>query len=72
MSEDDGSTTSLTKDGKVNATKFNVDRSEYNDKLAGWFAHQFAGRSDVSVTDLDIPVSTGFSNETVMFTVNWT
>lgn len=57
---------------RVNAPKFAVDRSEYNDKLAGWFATHFGERSDVTVTDLDIPVSTGFSNETVMFTVNWT
>lgn len=68
MSDD----TESTDAEQFNAPKFTVDRSEYNDKLAGWFASHFSDRSDVTVTDLDIPVSTGFSNETVMFTVNWT
>ncbi len=54
------------------APKFTVDRSSYNSKLAAWFASHFADRTDVEVVDLDIPVSTGFSNETVMFTVRWT
>lgn len=52
--------------------KFNTDRSHYGPALRNWMARRFPDRSDVTVTDIDIPVATGFSNETVMFDVAWT
>ena len=53
------------------APKFTVDRSDYNAKLEAFFAAEFPDRTDVAINDLDIPKSTGFSNETVLFTVEW-
>lgn len=52
--------------------KFNTDRSHYGPALRNWMARRFPDRSDVAVTSIDIPVATGFSNETVMFDVAWT
>ena len=52
--------------------KFNTDRSHYGPALRDWMARRFPDRSDVAVTSIDIPVATGFSNETVMFDVAWT
>ena len=52
--------------------KFNTDRSHYAPALRDWLARRFPDRSDVAVTSIDIPVATGFSNETVMFDVAWT
>lgn len=51
--------------------KFNTDRSHYGPVLRDWMARRFPDRSDVAVTSIDIPVATGFSNETVMFDVAW-
>ena len=52
--------------------KFNTDRSHYGPALRNWMARRFPDRSDMAVTSIDIPVATGFSNETVMFDVAWT
>lgn len=52
--------------------KFNTDRSHYGPALRDWMARRFPDRSDVAVTSIDIPVATGFSNETVMFDMAWT
>ena len=54
-----------------NAPKFHKDRSHYGPALEGWFAAQRPGASDVSVRDLEIPAATGFSNETVIFHLDW-
>lgn len=63
----------VTDDGDVShAPKFHKDRSHYGTALQTWFAKVVPGTSEVVVTDLEIPVATGFSNETVMFTVSWT
>lgn len=54
------------------APKHHVDRSHYGDRLQAWMTGRLdAEASGVSVTDLDIPVATGFSNETVFFTARW-
>jgi aminoglycoside phosphotransferase (APT) family kinase protein len=53
------------------APKFHTDRSAYADALQRWFPKVRGLATDVHVTDVDIPVSTGFSNETVFFTVDW-
>src|SRR6056297_2297674 len=54
------------------APKHHVDRSHYGDRLQAWMAdHLDADVGSVTITDLDIPVATGFSNETVFFTVRW-
>ena len=52
--------------------KFNTDRSHYGPALRDWISRRFPARRDVAVTSIDIPVATGFSNETVMFDAAWT
>jgi len=54
------------------APKFHTDRSHYGPAFEQWFASRYPARSDVTVTDIDIPVSTGFSNETVFLDLSWT
>lgn len=54
------------------APKFHKDRSSYGAALTGWFTRTVPGAQDVEITDLDIPVATGFSNETVLFNASWT
>lgn len=56
---------------EVNSPKFVKDRGAYGAALTGWLARTLPGAADVTVSDLDIPVATGFSNETVMFTASW-
>jgi aminoglycoside phosphotransferase (APT) family kinase protein len=55
-----------------NAPKFHTDRSHYGPAFESWFAGRYPNRSAVSVTNIDIPVSTGFSNETVFLDLEWT
>ena len=59
-----------TDDSISNAPKFHKDRSGYGDALRGWF-EKTAGWSEVQITDLQIPIATGFSNETVVFSAEW-
>ncbi|NNE73557.1 MAG: phosphotransferase family protein [Acidimicrobiales bacterium] len=59
-------------DSEMGAPKFHKDRSAYNDALAAWYAKHYPDRSNITITDLDIPKATGFSNETVMFSTHWT
>jgi hypothetical protein len=59
-----------TDDSISNAPKFHKDRSSYGDSLRGWF-EKTAGWSEVRITDLQIPIATGFSNETVVFSAEW-
>lgn len=54
------------------APKFHTDRSHYGPAFERWFTARHPARSDVRVTDIDIPVSTGFSNETVFLDLAWT
>lgn len=54
------------------APKFHTDRSHYGPAFEQWFASRYPQRTDVSITDIDIPVSTGFSNETVFLDLAWT
>ena len=54
------------------APKFHTDRSHYSPAFARWFSERFSERHEVTVTDVDIPVSTGFSNETVFLDLAWT
>ena len=54
-----------------NAPKFHVDRSAYGDALKTWFERQRPAAEAVAVSNIDIPVATGFSNETVFFEVDW-
>ena len=51
--------------------KFHQDRSHYAAALETWFRGQRPDAADVRVVDIDIPVATGFSNETVFFTAEW-
>ena len=55
-----------------NAPKFHKDRSSYGVALQQWFARQRPAANDVTVSGIDIPAATGFSNETVFFDVDWT
>ena len=57
-------------DDSSNAPKFHMDRSKYGDGLLQWFTDAHPNHSNISVTDIDIPVATGFSNETVFFGVS--
>lgn len=51
--------------------KFHTDRSHYRPALEQWISRRCPDRTDVTVTNIDIPVSTGFSNETVFFDASW-
>ena len=59
-------------DDVSSAPKFHTDRSHYGPAFERWFASRYPERGDVTVTDIDIPVSTGFSNETVFLDLSWT
>ena len=56
----------------MSAPKFATDRSHYRPALEAWFTRRFPEWSDVVIDDIDIPVATGFSNETVFCTVTRT
>ena len=51
--------------------KFHTDRSHYQAVLQQWLRRTFSDRRDLEVTDIEVPVSTGFSNETVMVDAVW-
>ncbi|MDG2027272.1 MAG: phosphotransferase family protein [Acidimicrobiales bacterium] len=53
------------------APKFHTDRSHYAPVFERWFNSRYPERSDISVAEIDIPVSTGFSNETVFVDLIW-
>jgi aminoglycoside phosphotransferase (APT) family kinase protein len=55
-----------------NAPKVHKDRSGYGPALQRWFTGRCPGAADVRVGGVDIPLATGFSNETVFFDVDWT
>ena len=55
----------------LGAPKFHTDRSTYAESLRSWFARRRPGARGVAVTNIDIPVNTGFSNETVFFDADW-
>ncbi|MEM7140113.1 MAG: phosphotransferase family protein [Actinomycetota bacterium] len=59
-------------DDLSSAPKFHKDRSDYGPAFEGWFAARYPERSDIVVTEIDIPKSTGFSNETVFVDLAWT
>ncbi len=40
--------------------------------LTAWLGRQVPGAGDVTITDLVVPQSSGFSNETFLFTAAWT
>jgi aminoglycoside phosphotransferase (APT) family kinase protein len=53
------------------APKFHKDRSAYGEALTRWFESERPEAQNVDVSGIDIPVATGFSNETVFFDVAW-
>ncbi|MDA8046063.1 MAG: phosphotransferase family protein [Actinomycetota bacterium] len=55
-----------------NAPKLHKDRSGYGPALQKWFEGCHPQAGDVRVGGVDIPLATGFSNETVFFNVDWT
>jgi len=56
----------------MSAPKFTTDRSHYGPALERWFGNRFPDWEDLTISDIDIPVATGFSNETVFCTVSAT
>ena len=58
-------------DSRLNAPKFRTDRSHYHAALEGWMQRAFPDREGLTVADIEIPVATGFSNETVMLDATW-
>ena len=48
-----------------------VDQDGYEIALKNYFLEERPLAKNIKIVDLDIPVSTGFSNETVLFTVLW-
>lgn len=56
----------------MSAPKFTTDRSHYGPALERWFAARFPQWDNVTIDAIDIPVATGFSNETVFCTVDAT
>lgn len=59
-------------DDVSSAPKFHTDRSHYAAAFEAWFAGRYPERTDIAVTGVDIPVATGFSNETVFLDLAWT
>ena len=55
-----------------NAPKFRTDRSHYRAALEQWMRRAFPSREGLAVADIEVPVSTGFSNETVILDAAWT
>ena len=53
------------------APKFRTDRSHYHAALEHWMQGRFPERQSLTVADLESPVSTGFSNETVILDAAW-
>ena len=51
-----------------NAPKFHLDRSRYGEALLQWFTDSHTDHKNIAIGEIDIPVATGFSNETVLFT----
>ena len=47
-----------------------MDRSQYSEGLLQWFTDAHPDHSNIIVNDIDIPVATGFSNETVFFEIS--
>ena len=47
-----------------------MDRSQYSEGLLQWFSDAHPDHSNIIVNDIDIPVATGFSNETVFFEIS--
>ena len=56
--------------GSSNAPKFHLDRSQYAEGLLSWFREAHPNHRNVEIGEIDIPVSTGFSNETVFFNIS--
>ena len=56
----------------LNAPKFRTDRSHYRAALERWLRRAFPSRDGLTVTGIEIPVNTGFSNETVILDAGWT
>ena len=53
------------------APKFRTDRTHYAEALQDWMSAIFPDRVGLTVTDIQVPVSTGFSNETVIVEAAW-
>ena len=53
-----------------NAPKFHLDRSQYSEGLLRWFKESHTDHQNVEIGEIDIPVATGFSNETVFFNIS--
>lgn len=60
-----------SEDGPLSAPKFRTDRSHYQAALQRWLQRAFPDREGLTVADIEIPVATGFSNETVMLDAAW-
>ena len=58
-------------DALPSAPKFRTDRSHYAEALQTWMAKRFGDRAGLTVTGIEVPVSTGFSNETVILDTAW-
>ena len=58
-------------DALPSAPKFRTDRSHYAEALQTWMAKRFGDRAGLAVTGIEVPVSTGFSNETVILDTAW-
>lgn len=56
---------------RAGSPKFHQDRSHYGAALGAWFRRQQPAAEDVRISNIDIPVATGFSNETVFFDAAW-
>ena len=58
-------------DALPSAPKFRTDRSCYAEAIQPWMAKRFGDRAGLTVTGIEVPVSTGFSNETVIVDTAW-
>ena len=47
-----------------------MDRSAYASALQAWMSASMVGSTNIEISDLHIPIATGFSNETVLFSVS--
>ena len=48
-----------------------TDQEGYEIALKNYLSREKPGASNLKIIELDIPVATGFSNETIIFTAQW-
>ena len=48
-----------------------IDQEGYETALENYLSSEKPDANNLKIIELDIPVATGFSNETIIFTAQW-